>query len=392
MVFKVEHQTSNNRLQTNTFDMKNINKILLFLAFVASFTSCSDDVCVPGKGLNELTVSKEAVNPTELTHKFIKATGEFVATNSPTIISADEVYENLNDYLIIDLRDKDTYAEGHINGALNAKLDSLVEFMKINVAANAYRKIVFTCNTGQSAAFAAGALRTIGYNNVFSMKYGMNAWSNENTNYWSNAVSNKYANKLETKNNPKQKGGNLPEIKSERQLASSILEERAKTVFKQGFKVARIKAEDVFANPSSFYIVSYWPKDRYNKGHIKGAVQYSPKKDLRLEGDLNTLPTDKTIVVYCYTGQNSAATVAYLRMLGYDAKSLTYGANSFMNETLVNKGWAGFSSSAVANAYPMIESKNPTSAKAAVASAKAKPTQKKKVVKRKKKAVSGGCG
>ncbi|MEN8137568.1 MAG: rhodanese-like domain-containing protein [Bacteroidota bacterium] len=373
--------------------MKNLNKIFFLLSLSAALlTSCGEEVCIPGEGLNELTIKKEAVNPTEITHKFLKATGEYVVSNGPTIISADEVYENLSDYLVIDLRSKDLYEEGHVNGALNVKLDSLVDYMKNNVSANAYKKIVFTCKTGQTAAFAAGALRTIGYNNVYSMKYGMNAWSNENTNYWSDAVSNKFANKLESKNNTKAKAGKFPEIKSERQLASSILEERAQTIFNQGFKVAKISADEVFANPSKFYIINYWPKDRYDAGHIEGAVQYTPKKDLKLDGALNTLPTDKTIVVYCYTGQNAASTVAYLRMLGYDAKTIAYGANSFMNSTLVDKGWAGFTSSAVANAYPMIEGKNPTNAKASNIATKAQPTKKKKAVKRKKKAVSGGCG
>lgn len=372
--------------------MKNLSKILIFLAFTASFSSCSNDSCVPGKGLNDLTVSKDTVKPTELTHKFLKATGEHIASKSPSIVLAEEVYENLNDYLVIDLRNKKQYTKGHINGALNVQLADLVNYMDTNVAANAYTKIVFTCNDGQTAAYATGALQTIGYNNVFSMKYGMNAWSNENTNYWAKAISNKYANSLEKKINSKAKAGKFPEIKSKRQFASSILEERADIIFKQGYEISQINADEVFANPSKFYIISYWPKARYKTGHIKGSIQYSPKKDLKINEALNTLPNNKTIVVYCYTGHKSASTVAYLRLLGYDAKSLSYGANSFMSKTLINKGWAGFTSSAIANAYPMIKGKNPTNAKATVISAKAKPTKKKKVLKRKKKAVSGGCG
>ena len=37
--------------------------------------------------------------------------------------------------------------------------------------------------------------------------------------------------------------------------------------------------------------------------------------------------TDKPVVVYCYTGQTSAHMAAYLRVLGYDAKSLLFGMN-----------------------------------------------------------------
>lgn len=372
--------------------MKNLNKILIFLALTASFTSCNNGASVPGKGLKEITVLKEAVNSTEITHKFIKATGEFVVTNGPVIVSTDEVFENLSDYLVIDIRGSEEYAEGHVNGALNVKLENLVDYMKTEVAANAYKKIVLTCHTGQSASFATGALRTIGYNNVYSMKYGMNAWSNQNQNYWSTAVSSKLSKKLETKNNAKAKASILPVIKSDKQLASAILTDRAKKVFSKGWKEANIKVDEVVANPDKYYVISYWPKERYDLGHLKGSIQYTPKKGLRMDVDLNTLPTNKTIVVYCYTGQVSAYTVSYLRMLGYDAKSMLYGANSFENSVLVDKGWAGFTSIAVANDYPMIEGPNPTNAKAIVITTTSKPTVKKKLVKREKKAVSGGCG
>ena len=49
---------------------------------------------------------------------------------------------------------------------------------------------------------------------------------------------------------------------------------------------------------------------------------------------LNLLPTDKTIVVYCYTGQTSNQVMTYLRMLGYDAASLSYGVNGFAYHAL----------------------------------------------------------
>ena len=46
-----------------------------------------------------------------------------------------------------------------------------------------------------------------------------------------------------------------------------------------------------------------------------------------MEELLDTLPTDKPIVVYCWTGQTSAQVTPYLRILGYDAYSMLYGMN-----------------------------------------------------------------
>ena len=39
---------------------------------------------------------------------------------------------------------------------------------------------------------------------------------------------------------------------------------------------------------------------------------------------------DETVVVYCYSGQTSAYVTAYLKVLGYDAKSLKFGANTMI--------------------------------------------------------------
>ncbi|MDF1575369.1 MAG: rhodanese-like domain-containing protein [Bacteroidales bacterium] len=61
--------------------------------------------------------------------------------------------------------------------------------------------------------------------------------------------------------------------------------------------------------------------------------------DLAVDEVLKMLPTDKTIVVYCYSGQNSARIAAYLRVLGYDAKSLKFGANGMIYDEMTKSRW-----------------------------------------------------
>ena len=68
----------------------------------------------------------------------------------------------------------------------------------------------------------------------------------------------------------------------------------------------------------------------------------------------DTLPADKKILVSCDTGQTAAYVVAYLQILGYDVYNLGYGANSYMNSVLTEKGWNGFSSKETQN-YPVVE-------------------------------------
>ena len=107
--------------------------------------------------------------------------------------------------------------------------------------------------------------------------------------------------------------------------------------------------------------------------------------------------TDKKILIYGFTGQTSAFVVAYLRLLGYNAFSLGFGANSFMHDALVSReNWNGFKAAEKLNDFPMIKGENPTDKKfeetiknAGNGGGNAKP--KKAVKKRKKKEVEGGC-
>ena len=62
-----------------------------------------------------------------------------------------------------------------------------------------------------------------------------------------------------------------------------------------------------------------------------------------LAADLKTLPTDKTIAVYCYTGQASSFMAAYLRLLGYDSKSLLYVTNGMIYDKCAEKQLTVFS-------------------------------------------------
>ncbi len=119
------------------------------------------------------------------------------------------------------------------------------------------------------------------------------------------------------------------------------MDARIDVVLAEGFGAAAIGATEVYANLDDYYIVNYWPANHYSDpGHIEGAMQYTPKESIGLDTYLKTLPTDKTIVVYCYTGQTSANLACYLRILGYDAKSLKFGCNSMIYDHMPASQWS----------------------------------------------------
>ena len=79
------------------------------------------------------------------------------------------------------------------------------------------------------------------------------------------------------------------------------------------------------------YIISLRSAEDYAKGHIPGAVNISTKELFTLD-TLKHLPTDKLIVVYCYTGQVGSQVAAILNMLGYNAKSLLHGMSAWTDD------------------------------------------------------------
>ena len=83
--------------------------------------------------------------------------------------------------------------------------------------------------------------------------------------------------------------------------------------------VEKVKAgEDMF-------ILDIRQEDVYNEGHIKGAI--NAPWGTAISDNLEKLPMDKTIMVYCYTGQTAGQAVATLNMAGFDAKSVNLGWN-----------------------------------------------------------------
>ncbi len=330
---------------------------VLTVSIILFNTGCSSD-----KPKNKLVVEVKPENfeENQALVKFLEQSGNFINSQKiPTLISAEDVKANLKRYLIIDLRRHDDYVNGHIDGAVNVNTEDLISYMKKNVAAGTYDKIVTVCYSGNRAAFSAMVLRLLGYANVYSMKWGMSSWDKKTAEKkWLKGISDKYASKLETVENPKLPKTKLPEIKTGKVLGYDILEARADSVLKRS-KIT-VSIDKISENLFDFYIVNYCPEYNYRKGHFPGAVQYTPKQSLTYETELLTLPADKKIVVYCYTGQHADFVAAYLQILGYDAYSLAYGANSFMHSKLSSlKIGHAFTPEEIKN-FPLVQGELPS--------------------------------
>ena len=79
-------------------------------------------------------------------------------------------------------------------------------------------------------------------------------------------------------------------------------------------------------------------------------------EDLKID-NLKNIDPAKTCLVYCYTGQTSSITAAWLEVMGYNTKSLGFGSNRIVYTKLKGidvdkaktKAWKGEGSGSAVN-------------------------------------------
>ncbi len=286
---------------------------------------------------------EEVINESQVLVEYLESANsplmkDYVNTDMPSIMAASEVktLNETNQVYIIDVRAAADFATGHIANAHNVAVADVLTHIK-GIDLTPYTKVAIVCYTGQTAGFVASMLRILGYDKVFTLKWGMCSWHADLAGKWKTTIANgnAYASQFTTTATAKAAAGSLPVLNTGKTTGQEILEARVAALLVEGFTPASVTNKAVFDNLASYYIANYWPVAHYDLGHIPGAIQYEPKASIKLAADLKTLPTDKPIAVYCYSGQTSAFLAAYLRLLGYDAKSLLFGVNGMSYDFMV---------------------------------------------------------
>lgn len=278
---------------------------------------------------------------------YLEDEGDYINSAAmPSLVSVDEVFSQPGTWLLIDIRPGSEFQSGHIDGAYNVPHSNLIAFLD-SIDYQYYPEVVIISKNGQSSAYYTSLLRLYGFGNVYSMSYGMAAWNSAFADEWFNALQQNgelirdyYTDSIAFKPSFTP----LPEVT----LSGSSLEEGVKNRIKEMMDVvyednigthestAAIDYESLMGNPENFFIVCYHTgvlyKDiRYGITHPENAVLYHPPpsaSDLKSTSYLQTLPSGMKIAFYSTNGQLSAFAVAYLRVLGYDAKSVLFGANN----------------------------------------------------------------
>jgi rhodanese-related sulfurtransferase len=264
-----------------------------------------------------------------------EAADKYLASGKPVVTTADKLYEILNDGdaandpFVLDIRGAADYAKGYIKGAVNVPFAQV--FKPENLAKLPKDKpIVVACYTGHTASMTSFALSTMGYN-ASALKYSMMAWTKDDAPLGSvkrfPAEQKDFA--VDTAEVKLTATVKTPNVSTGKTAVNDMIASQADKYLGSG-KPATITADKVYEvlndgdAMNDPVVLDIRSAADYAKGHIKGAVNVPFAQVFKAE-NLAKYPTDKQIVVYCYTGHTCSMTSFYMNALGHNAISLKWG-------------------------------------------------------------------
>lgn len=326
--------------------MKKLVSLLLIAVFIPTLllTGCREYEDEPTPvGSSEFEMLQDYVKSNDL--DLTNVLDGWITAASGLTLNADN---SVNGFTVFDFRGADDFNDGHIAGAINVTLANMLDH-----AATASDPILCVCYSGQTAARATGLLRMAGYTNAKSLKWGMCGWNTNFAGSWnSNAGDYPSPNWVDTDDDwATMTEFDVPSFSTGEATGADILAARVQAAIAMDWKVTKT---DVLDDPSAYFVNNKWTADSYNAyGHVDGAYRIDTPEGLGADG-IKYLDSSETVVTYCYTGQTSSITTAWLQVMGVDsARSMLFGANGIVLTDLLAgapaKAWGGTGNGAVAD-------------------------------------------
>jgi rhodanese-related sulfurtransferase len=306
---------------------------LIALALTFSLGCSDDDDGGTGPTISEFDVIADAAN------------GYLAAATATTTATA--LYNNINDGnaandpFILDVRGATDYAAGHVAGAVN------IPYREIAKAANQgllpgdkSKEIVVICYTGHTASQTAAYLGTLGYANAKAMKFGMTSWTVDPVDFPWIVANPPYSSATDCGDYPVSTVNvtpgthALPTVENTTSSDESEIIRAAADAYLSSGAAPTITAATLYNNlndgntANDPFILDVRSATDYAAGHVVGAINIGWKV-IADPANLAKLPTDRQIVVICYTGHTASYANMVLKMLGYNAITMKYGMTSW---------------------------------------------------------------
>jgi len=253
-------------------------------------------------------------------------------------VSAQTLYENINNYKILDTRDTTAYSAGHINNAINFPISSTYENMQVNgkltdpftmqtivqnLGLNASDSLViYDDGSFFDAARLFWALEVYGFKNVTLLNAGYRQW-----------IEKGYKSSTQ-----------IPKI-TKSDYITIIDTNRLATRFSTLIATKNPNQIIIDARPDKAYIGKISSAKRY--GHIPKALSIPASHNIDTDSIITQLknPTQladiyknvdksKKVIIYCAIGKISATNYFALRELGYNVSNYDASWREWGNSTL----------------------------------------------------------
>jgi rhodanese-related sulfurtransferase len=196
--------------------------------------------------------------------------------------------------LLIDVREASEYEAGHIPGAINIPIRTLAQNLDV-IPADA--PVVIYCASGHRAGIGLAALQLLGYDNVKAFPGGWRAWSGADAEASTEATAAETVTAKEVN----------PEV-----LAA--VDEFLVNI-PEGYYAVGDVAKVVEAIDAGAAVIDVREESEYAEGHIAGAIHLPIRT---VAANLDQVPVDQPVIVYCASGHRAAIAGAALHILGYD--------------------------------------------------------------------------
>ena len=296
-----------------TKQFKSLVALLMILAFVIAGCGGSPTPAKPPeKPASAPAVDAVAVTKEATWDAYKKVVADTQAKNFPLdAAKAKELIQgNESKYLIVDMRAAEDYAKGHVKGAVNLPIGAFATNLdKLPTD----KTLLLYCYTGQTTALTMVPLKALGYKAI-SISKGFPSVEQAGFAVDTTAVDFKPA------------AARVPADAKDAAVQAGVIENFSAIAKQAAAKTLIIKGSEakdlVAAAPDKYSIVDLRAPEDFDKAHVKGAVNIPLAQ---LKDKVASLSKDKTVVLYCYSGQTAAMATAPLKAEGYKLISITTG-------------------------------------------------------------------
>jgi len=283
----------------------------------------------------------------------IQAADTYAKSGPAHIISATALYNVVltkdPSYQIVDVRSAEHFALGHIDGAINIPFQTIADdasLAKLDPA----KKIVVVCYTGETSSMTTMVWGMLGYD-TRALLFGMSGWVADKAIVGLDIPSGAAAG-YPTTNVPTLTTRTYcaPRLEGRYASGASAIKGQTKAYFAKGLApvMTATQVQAVVASKDPRYqIISVRETADYATGHIDGAVNLVWSD---LANQLNKLDSEKTTIVYCYTGNLGGEDAMLLNLMGYEAYNMMSGMSSWNADPALG-GVIGFNPANAFNYY-----------------------------------------